>query len=179
MVETLFADAEIGWKNLTDNAGTETWRTLDPNDIYTLTNRYINSLSVDNPEVYGKSDPPDPLENGSMGWKSLADMLPAIMTNPVKNVTFTLPKDVPDNFAHDWIEDAVCPLPDRVSFRQNIFVIVIAAQTLSPASTPSRPVVLADQRAAVTVIRDAFTGRWTIHDWRWLTELPPTSCLMP
>jgi hypothetical protein len=47
---------------------------------------------------------------------------------------------------------------------------VIAAQTLSPASTPSRPVVLADQRAAVTVIRDAFTGRWTIHDWRWLTE---------
>jgi len=170
VVETLFADAEIGWKNLTDNAGTETWRTLDPNDIYTLTNRYINSLSVDNPEVYGKSDPPDPLENGSMGWKSFADMLPAIMTNPVKNVTFTLPKDVPDNFAHDWIEDAVRHLPDRVSFRQNIFVIVIAAQTLSPVSTPSRPVVLADQRAAVTVIRDAFTGRWTIHDWRWLTE---------
>jgi len=105
-----------------------------------------------------------------MGWKSSADMLPAIMTNPIEKVTFTLPEGVSDDFAHDWFEDAVRHLPDLVSFRQNIFVIVIAAQTLSPASTPSRPVVLADQRAAVTVIRDAFTGRWTVHDWRWLTE---------
>jgi hypothetical protein len=96
-------------------------------------------------------------------------MLPAISTNELLRASFKPPPpgDAP---AHDWIEDAVRHLPDYVSFRQNIFVIVIAAQTLSPASTPSRPVVLADQRAAVTVIRDAFTGRWTIHDWRWLTE---------
>ena len=46
----------------------------------------------------------------------------------------------------------------------------MAAQALSPASTQNRPVVLADQRAAVTVIRDAYTGRWTIHAWHWLTE---------
>jgi hypothetical protein len=170
VIEALFAEAEIGWTNLTANADDQTWSILSSKDISALTNRYINALSVDNPEVYGKSDPPDPFDNGSMGWKSFADMLPAIMTNPIEKVTFTLPEGVSDDFAHDWIEDAVRHLPDRVSFRQNIFVIVIAAQTLSPASTPSRPVVLADQRAAVTVIRDAFTGRWTIHDWRWLTE---------
>ena len=170
VIEALFAEAEIGWTNLTANADDQTWSILSSKDISALTNRYINALSVDNPEVYGKSDPPDPFDNGSMGWKSSADMLPAIMTNPIEKVTFTLPEGVSDDFAHDWFEDAVRHLPDYVSFRQNIFVIVIAAQTLSPASTPSRPVVLADQRAAVTVIRDAFTGRWTIHDWRWLTE---------
>ncbi|HON47777.1 MAG TPA: hypothetical protein PLZ60_08510, partial [Kiritimatiellia bacterium] len=170
VIEALFTEAEIGWTNLTANANDQTWSILSSENISALTNLYINALSVDNPEVYGKNDPPDPLENGSMGWKSFADMLPAIMTNPIEEVTFTLPEGVSDDFAHDWFEDAVRHLPDYVSFRQNIFVIVIAAQTLSPISTPSRPVVLADQRAAVTVIRDAFTGRWTIHDWRWLTE---------
>jgi len=170
VVEALFADVQLGWTNLTDHGDSETWRPLDPDDIPALTNRYINALSVDNPEVYGKDIPPDPRVNGSMGWRSFADMLPAIMTNPVEEVTFMLPTGVTDDFAHDWLEDAVRHLPERVSFRQNIFVIVIAAQTLSPISTQSRPVVLADQRAAVTVIRDAFTGRWTIHDWRWLTE---------
>ncbi|NLG02017.1 MAG: hypothetical protein GX565_17975, partial [Lentisphaerae bacterium] len=170
VVEALFADVQLGWTNLTDHGDSETWRPLDPDDIPALTNRYINALSVDNPEVYGKDIPPDPRVNGSMGWRSFADMLPAIMTNPVEEVTFMLPTGVTDDFAHDWLEDAVRHLPERVSFRQNIFVIVIAAQTLSPISTQSRPVVLADQRAAVTVIRDAFTGRWTIYDWRWLNE---------
>jgi len=33
-----------------------------------------------------------------------------------------------------------------------------------------RPLILADQRALVTVIRDAWSGRWIIHDWKWLTE---------
>jgi len=70
----------------------------------------------------------------------------------------------------DDTEAALRGLIDKVSFRQNIFVIIVAAQTLSPASSESHPIVLSDQRAAVTVIRDAYTGRWTVHSWQWLTE---------
>jgi hypothetical protein len=168
VVAALFADAALGWTNANTTADSGLW-TLDPEQIDSLTNRYINAQSFDNPEVYGEESPPSSLTSGSMGWRSFADMLPSIATNPVAAAAFTPPADAAD-VAHDWLEDALRHLPDRVSFRQNIFVVVVAAQTLSPASTLSRPVVLADQRAAVTVIRDAFTGRWTIHSWRWLAE---------
>jgi len=156
VIEALFAEAEIGWTNVTEHGGERFLSDLsDASDLSDWSEAYRDALT---------NTPP-----AGIGWRSFADMLPAISTNELLRASFKPPPpgDAP---AHDWIEDAVRHLPDYVSFRQNIFVIVIAAQTLSPAFTPSRPVVLADQRAAVTVIRDAFTGRWTIHDWRWLTE---------
>lgn len=152
VVETLFSSATLGWTNATDTSFLSDLS--DSSDLSDWSDAYLDALT---------NAPP-----AGIGWRSFADMMPAISTNELLRSSFTVPfKDAP---AHDWIEDAVRHLPDRVSFRQNIFVIVIAAQTLSPVSTPSRPVVLADQRAAVTVIRDAFTGRWTIYDWRWLNE---------
>jgi hypothetical protein len=63
------------------------------------------------------------------------------------------------------IEDLVRSLPDRVTFRQNIFVVIVAAQRLSPTGKP-----IADQRAAATVVRDAYTGGWFVHDWYWLND---------
>jgi hypothetical protein len=62
-----------------------------------------------------------------------------------------------------FIEELVRPLPERVTFRQNIFVIIMAAQRLTPARHRT-----AEQRAAAVVIRDAYTGSWFIHDWFWL-----------
>ncbi|HRT29759.1 MAG TPA: hypothetical protein P5527_08205, partial [Kiritimatiellia bacterium] len=156
VIETLFSFGTLGWTNVTEHGGERFLSDLsDESDLPDWSEAYRDALT---------NTPPT-----GIGWRSFADMLPAISTNELLRTSFKppFPGDAP---AHDWIEDAVRHLPDYVSFRQNIFVIVIAAQTLSPASAPSRPVVLADQRAAVTVIRDAFTGRWTIHDWRWLTE---------
>ena len=57
---------------------------------------------------------------------------------------------------------------DKVSFRQNVYVIILAAQTIAPGSSIKNPNVLAEQRVAVTVIRDAYSGNWTISDWRKL-----------
>ena len=154
VIQTLFSFGKLGWTNTTEGGKSFLSDLSDVSDLSDWSDAFRDALA---------NTPPT-----GIGWRSFADMLPAISTNELLRTSFTPPfNDAP---AHDWIEDAVRHLPDLVSFRQNIFVIVIAAQTLSPASTPSRPVVLADQRAAVTVIRDAFTGRWTVHDWRWLTE---------
>ncbi|NLC81874.1 MAG: hypothetical protein GX748_11900, partial [Lentisphaerae bacterium] len=152
VIETLFSFGTLGWTNATDTSFLS-----DLSDLSDWSDAYLDALT---------NTPPV-----GMGWRSFADMLPAISTNrtnPVAEGTFTRPAGVTPELAHDWVEDAVRHLPDHVSFRQNIFVIIVAAQTLSPVSTPSRPVVLADQRAAITVIRDAFTGRWVIYTWRWL-----------
>jgi hypothetical protein len=62
-------------------------------------------------------------------------------------------------------EDLLRALPERVTFRQNVLVVIIAAQRLAPAGK-----VIADQRAAMVVIRDAYTGGWFVHDWYWLND---------
>jgi hypothetical protein len=61
--------------------------------------------------------------------------------------------------------DILAGIADRVSFRQNTFLVIVCGQRLSPLGR-----VLADQRAAITVVRDAFTGRWVVDHAVWLTE---------
>ncbi|MGI6389304.1 MAG: hypothetical protein ACOX7Q_03785, partial [Kiritimatiellia bacterium] len=170
----LHSDLKLGWTNWFDSSGYATVN--DPSLISDLVDNWTNTLLRS--DAYAFDWAPD--KNGCPGWSSYADMLPDLGTNLLvhqKGLIARLPEglaDVEGNEydTYDWTEDILRGIvtKNQISFRQNIFVIVIAAQTLSPVSTPSRPVVLADQRAAVTVIRDAFTGRWTIHDWRWLTE---------
>ena len=154
VIKALLSDVKVGWTNSLASDGEKLLR-----DIDAKLERW--------PEVYT-----DALTNSpySMGWRSFADMLPDLSTNATlrtKNVWVSGSNLHP---MHDYTEDALRGIVDKVSFRQNIFVIIVAAQALSPASTQNRPVVLADQRAAVTVLRDAYTGRWTIHSWTWLTE---------
>lgn len=155
VLRALLADVEVGWTNsLSDESGQVSLRTLD-------------SGLEKWPEVYV-----DALTNApfSMGWRSFADMMPTLSTNKLIREENVWGGGKELHSLHDYTEDALRGLIDKVSFRQNVFVIVVAAQALSPASTPNRPVVLSDQRAAVTVLRDAYTGRWTIHSWHWLTE---------
>lgn len=65
----------------------------------------------------------------------------------------------------DIKEEMIRGLAERISFRQNLFVIVVTGQTLTPAGR-----VAADQRAVVTVAADAFSGQWHVLNWHWLTE---------
>ena len=155
VVQTLLSDVKVGWTNKVttgiDNSGCES--------LYATPGRVEKWA-----DVYA-----DALTNSpySMGWRSYADMLPNLSTNHELEVSGIWNSLHP---MHDYTEDVLRGLIDKVSFRQNIFVIVVAVQALSPASTVTHPITLADQRAAVTVIRDAYTGKWLIHSWVWLTE---------
>jgi hypothetical protein len=160
VIKTLLADVTVGWTNIVDG-------TVDELGLKQLPLTKTGSNEKDWSDVYA-----DALTNApySMGWRSFADMLPSLSTNQVFAHENVWGGSADLHPMHDYTEDVLRGLVDKVSFRQNIFVVVVAAQALSPASTAARPVVLSDQRAAVTVIRDAYTGRWVIHSWVWLTE---------
>ncbi|MDD2600341.1 MAG: hypothetical protein PHO37_14130 [Kiritimatiellae bacterium] len=105
------------------------------------------------------------------GWRSYADMLPELATNDMQRTLASSLRSGDFHSQHNYTEDVLRGIIDKVSFRQNIFVIVLAAQTLAPGTEASEnPTVLAEQRAAVTVIRDAYSGNWTIAEWRKLTQ---------
>jgi hypothetical protein len=65
----------------------------------------------------------------------------------------------------DTKEDLLRDLAERISFRQHIFMIVMAARTATPSER-----ITADQRAVAVVIRDAYSGRWKLHSWERLTR---------
>jgi hypothetical protein len=97
--------------------------------------------------------------NPGASWNTFEELLPAVAG------TLGATLDDPQQ-----VEDLLRGVADQATFRQNIFVIIVAAQRLSPPAGNATQRVLADQRAAITVIRDAYTGRWAIHDWCPLTE---------
>jgi hypothetical protein len=97
--------------------------------------------------------------NPGASWNTFEELLPAIAG------TLDATLDDPQQ-----VEDLLRVVADQTTFRQNLFVILVAAQRLSPPAGNAVQRVLADQRAAITVIRDAYTGRWSIHDWCPLTE---------
>ena len=168
IVKTLFAGGHAGWTNTLD---TTTQHALQESPGFeVLTDLYVDAVT---------------LAPYNIGWRSFADMMPMLLSFDKFSDDRTAPErieldtkrneienGIKENYhaRHDYLEDIMRGLIDKVSFRQNIYMVVVAAQTLSRSSTPQRPVVLADQRALVTVIRDAWSGRWAIHDWKWLTE---------
>jgi len=176
VIRQMLNNVPLGWTNSTDSlmgsGSTDEHRmTLSKNDseLEALTENWTNALFKVWSEETSSAD-----INGHPGWSCFADMLPDLSTNAIKHLKLDFAsRDTSgdaDYYRHDYLEDVMRGIIDKVSFRQNIFVVVVAAQTLSPASTDEHPIVLADQRAAVTVIRDAFTGRWAICNWTWLTE---------
>ncbi|MCL1919860.1 MAG: hypothetical protein FWG50_02095 [Kiritimatiellaeota bacterium] len=171
---TLFSDIHIGWTNVLD---AETSPTRIP---------LKESVDMDDmAKFYADAVLTAPF---TMGWHTFADMMPGLLSSNIFEGTVSedlldlknaldlarieLDERLRENFhpRHDYMEDIVRGLIDKVSFRQNVYMLIVAAQTLSRSSTPAKPIVLADQRALVTVIRDAWTGRWVIRDWKWLTE---------
>ena len=63
------------------------------------------------------------------------------------------------------LNDLLVHVAPQISFRQNAYVVIIQAQRLSPKGRPT-----ATQRAAFTIIRDAFTGHWLVYQTTWLTD---------
>jgi len=175
VAKTLLSDIQAGWirtNAITSEINTENLWDLkdDITNIYEMTDVYTNALTA---------------APFSMGWKSYADMMPMLLSidkfqdelsSPERlkldGIRGDLEQKLNERYheRHDYMEDITRGLVDKVSFRQNVYMVVVAAQTLSRTSTPNRPIVLADQRALVTIIRDAWSGRWIIHDWKWLTE---------
>ncbi len=60
-------------------------------------------------------------------------------------------------------EDILRDLCERLTFRQQIFLIVVDVRATSPALT-----VRAERRAAVLVVRDAYTGAWRVVEFHAL-----------
>jgi len=102
--------------------------------------------------------------DGSIGgWNRYQEMLPLVASNlDVIQLNGTA---MTNALTFNERGDILAGIADRVSFRQNTFLVIVCGQRLSPLGR-----VLADQRAAITVVRDAFTGRWVVDHAVWLTE---------
>lgn len=85
-------------------------------------------------------------------------------------------RDIPDKYldvddpwhwqgslGSDSKEDVVREFCERLSFRQQIFAIVLDVRVMSPAMT-----LRAERRAVVIVVRDAYTGAWRIVERHFL-----------
>jgi hypothetical protein len=73
------------------------------------------------------------------------------------------PGDDPNDI---YKEDTFRHLCELLTFRQNIFTIILAAQVMSEeGQTP-----IAERRAVATVYRDAYTGRRFIRNFTWLDD---------
>ncbi len=74
---------------------------------------------------------------------------------------------------HDRVlEDAFNQIVDLISFRQNIYTVVCAAQVLANQK-PSRgepEIILGERRAIATLYRDSYTGRTFVRSFKWLSE---------
>lgn len=66
----------------------------------------------------------------------------------------------------DLKEDAFRSIVELVTFRQNLFTIVLAVQAFGP----DQATVVAEKRAVAVVCRDAWTGRSFVHSLRPLLE---------
>ncbi|MFO7937011.1 MAG: type II secretion system protein [Kiritimatiellia bacterium] len=151
-LDILFSDVMVGWTN-SWAGGNNNWQKLNPNS-HKWTTLWREALTND---LY------------NTGWRCFADMLPDLTTNELhKTVDVNGIQNAVEK--HNYTEDVLRGIIDKVSFRQNVYVIILAAQTVAPGSSQTNPNVLAEQRVAVTVIRDAYSGNWIISDWRKLTQ---------
>jgi len=89
------------------------------------------------------------------GWNNHAQFLPALAAE----------FELENESQRRLLNDLLVHVAPQISFRQNAFVVIIQAQRLSPKGRP-----LATQRAAFTILRDAFTGKWFVYQTTWLTE---------
>ncbi len=66
----------------------------------------------------------------------------------------------------DLKEDAFRNILEMVTFRQNIFTVIVAAQVYAPMGTT----VVAEKRAMAIVYRDAYTGKSFTRFFKWLSN---------
>ena len=64
------------------------------------------------------------------------------------------------------LEDPFRNILDLVSFRHNLYTLVVAAQAFGPDGNT----VVAEKRAIALVYRDAYTGSYFTRSFKWLTD---------
>ena len=168
VVQALLSDVRPGWTNAWDGVSAE-------NESGTLPTFDTNAKLRENWAQVYREALTNRLDNA--GWRCFADMMPELLTNRFSEAEGKANQmkepwadaNVQLHTMHDYDEDVAAALIDKLSFRQNVLTVIVAAQTLATGSTPAHPVVLSEQRAAVTILRDAYTGRWAITSWRTLS----------
>jgi hypothetical protein len=152
VVGALMADLRTGWG--ADNA------CLSDEGIEWMTRAFFEAQS----ELYASI----PIGIGDMcagfGWKEKEGEFARSpdKDKPLENYT----DDVlrwSGSLGSDTKEDLLRDLAERISFRQHVFVVLMAGRTATPSGRIS-----ATQRAAAVVLRDAYTGRWQVVSWQWL-----------
>lgn len=148
--KALLSDITVGWSNSV---------------ISTLTN--VASMTPSVQQSLAEVVAGSVTNTSGGGWLRFQEMLPTIASNIDGSVGGM--NNLADPTAVSQRGDLLAGMADRVSFRQNVLLVIVCAQRLSPLGRPlGRP--LADQRAAAVVVRDAFTGRWVVNSLVWLTE---------
>ncbi|MBQ7191031.1 MAG: hypothetical protein IJR99_16625 [Kiritimatiellae bacterium] len=168
VVQALLADVHPGWTNAWDGIAAE-------NESGTMPTFETDKTLRENWSQVYREALTNRLDNA--GWRCFADMMPELLTNRYNEASDHanqmkdpwLNANAQLHPMHDYDEDVAAALIDKLSFRQNVLTVIVAAQTLATGSTPAHPVVLSEQRAAATILRDAYTGRWAITSWRTLS----------
>ncbi len=144
VVRALMADMTVGW-------GANLFYLPEPG-IQWMTDAYFDAQA----ELYRTI----PIGVGDMclGFGMASDFAAADAMNPTED---TLRWH--GSLGSDTKEDLLRGLAERISFRQHIFVVVLAGRTATPSGRTS-----ATQRAVAVVLRDAYTGRWQVVSWEWL-----------
>ena len=144
--QALLSDVTVGWSNQVSNCIGKIDTNSDTQALlaYTVANALLNS--------------------GGRGWVCNKEMFPLVGSNLLSSAMAT------NNVGGGMDARAVCGdilagIADRVTYRGNTFLVIVCGQRLSPLGR-----VLADQRDAITVVRDAYTGRWVVDHVVWLTE---------
>ena len=99
--------------------------------------------------------PDEPLDDGGPVARAMRKCITGIMG------------PAPFNKTNDVLQEAVGRgLIELLSFRQNIFTILVAAQAIGKNGTT----VVGEQRAVVTIVRDSYTGRYFVRNMKWLAD---------
>ncbi|MEI6416026.1 MAG: hypothetical protein WCP34_17450, partial [Pseudomonadota bacterium] len=147
--QAILSDVTIGWSNqiYPTECFSKIGTTFDPTSQVTMASAAANALR----------------DTSGRGWVRFEELFPILGASLLGNVMTTNRVDGMD--AQAVCGDILAGIADRVSFRQNSFLIIVCGQRLSPMGR-----VLADQRAACIIVRDAYTGRWVVDHMVWLTD---------
>ncbi|MFC1498797.1 hypothetical protein ACFLS1_10070 [Verrucomicrobiota bacterium] len=102
----------------------------------------------------------------------LAKIYPDLDPDNVTQTAFVSEPGSDDGFLYTCCRktlelDILAQLLELVSFRNNLFTVIVGAQVLHPNNNET---VVGEKRAVATVYRDAYTGKHFIRSFKWLNE---------
>jgi hypothetical protein len=97
--------------------------------------------------------PDEPLDDGGPVARAMRKCINGIMGSGYKT--------------NDVLQEAVGRgLIELLSFRQNMFTILVASQAMGKDGK----IVVGEQRVVATVVRDSYTGKYFVRNMKWLAD---------